>query len=173
MVMDLYECDRHLYAAFGLICLACFMMYIFLCCMLFSCFNIDVSVFIFGKKLCRAYAIMLYTCRIKIKFFFILSYLILMLTCFLMAMDRYECGHLSLDWLVCNRDGPVWMSPDLLRFTCCLMVMGLYLCLGCLVFKWLWAYMSADAGIRLTCCVMVWPYVKTGSFIQNVGINKN
>jgi hypothetical protein len=33
----------------------------------------SVSVFIFGKKLCRAYVIMLYTCRIKIKF----SYLIL------------------------------------------------------------------------------------------------
>jgi hypothetical protein len=31
--------------------------------------------FIFGKKLCRAYVIMLYTCRIKIKF----SYLILIL----------------------------------------------------------------------------------------------
>ena len=67
---------RHLFAVFVLICLACFMMCIFLCCMLFYCFNIDVSVFIFGKKLCRAYVIMLhvYTCRIKIKF----SYLILM-----------------------------------------------------------------------------------------------
>jgi hypothetical protein len=64
---------RHLYAVFVLICLACFMICIFLCCMLFYCFNIDVSVFIFGKKLCRAYVIMLYTCRIKIKF----SYLIL------------------------------------------------------------------------------------------------
>ena len=64
---------RHLYAVFVLICLACFMMCIFLCCMLFYCFNIAVSVFIFGKKLCRAYVIMLYTCRIKIKF----SYLIL------------------------------------------------------------------------------------------------
>ena len=63
---------RHLYAVFVLICLACFMC-IFLCCMLFYCFNIDVSVFIFGKKLCRAYVIMLYTCRIKIKF----SYLFL------------------------------------------------------------------------------------------------
>ena len=67
---------RHLYAVFVLICLACFMMCIFLCCILFSCFNIDVSVFIFGKKLCRAYVIMLYTCRIKIKF----SYLILILS---------------------------------------------------------------------------------------------
>ena len=65
--------SRHLYAVFVLICLACFMMCIFLCCMLFYCFNIDVSVFIFGKKLCRAYVIMLYKCRIKIKF----SYLIL------------------------------------------------------------------------------------------------
>jgi abortive infection bacteriophage resistance protein len=43
--------------------------------MLFSCFNIDVSVFIFGKKLRRAYVIMLYTCRIKNKV--ILSYLIM------------------------------------------------------------------------------------------------
>ena len=67
---------RHLYAVFVLICLACFMMCIFLCCMLFSCFIIDVSVFMFGKKLCRAYVIMLYTCRIKIKFsYLILSYL--------------------------------------------------------------------------------------------------
>ena len=65
----------HLYAVFVLICLACFMKCIFLCCMLFSCFNIDVSVFIFGKKLCRAYVIMLYTCRINIKFsYLILSY---------------------------------------------------------------------------------------------------
>jgi hypothetical protein len=43
--------------------------------MLFYCFNIDISVFIFGKKLCRAYVIMLYTYRIKIKFsYLILSY---------------------------------------------------------------------------------------------------
>jgi hypothetical protein len=40
--------------------------------MLFYCFNIDVSVFIFGKKLCRAYVIMLYKCRIKIKFSYLL-----------------------------------------------------------------------------------------------------
>ena len=66
---------RHLYAVFVLICLACFMMCIFLCCMLFSCLNIGVSVFIFGKKLCSACVIMLYTCRIKIKFsYLILSY---------------------------------------------------------------------------------------------------
>jgi hypothetical protein len=63
---------RHLFAVFVLICLACFMMCIFLCCMLFYCFNIDVSVFIFGKKLCRAYVIMLYKCRIKIKFSYLL-----------------------------------------------------------------------------------------------------
>ena len=63
---------RHLYAVFVLICLACFMMCIFFCCMLFYCFNIDVSVFIFGKKLCRAYVIMLYTCRIKIKFSYLM-----------------------------------------------------------------------------------------------------
>ena len=63
---------RHLYAVFVLICLACFMMCIFLCCMLFYCFNIAVSVFIFGKKLCRAYVIMLYTCRIKIKFSYLM-----------------------------------------------------------------------------------------------------
>ena len=66
---------RHLYAVFVLICLACFMKCICLCCMLFYCFNIDVSVFIFGKKLCRAYVIMLYTCRIKIKFFYLISHL--------------------------------------------------------------------------------------------------
>jgi hypothetical protein len=66
---------RHLYAVFVLICLACFMKCIFLCCMLFSCLNIDVSVFIFGKKLCRAYVIMLYTCRIKIKFSYLIRHL--------------------------------------------------------------------------------------------------
>jgi hypothetical protein len=43
--------------------------------MLFYCFNIDVSVFIFGKKLCRAYAIILYTCRIKIMFSYSYSYI--------------------------------------------------------------------------------------------------
>jgi hypothetical protein len=63
----------HLYAVFVLICLACFMTCIFLCCMLFYCFNIDVPVFIFGKKLCRAYVIMLYTCRIKIKFSYLIN----------------------------------------------------------------------------------------------------
>jgi len=51
--------------------------------MLFSCFNIDVSVFIFGKKLCRAYVFMLHTCRIKIKF----SYLIL-------SYEYFLLGHL-------------------------------------------------------------------------------
>jgi len=82
------------YAVFVLICLACFIMCIFLCCMLFYCFDIDVSVFIFGKKLCRAYVIMLYTCRIKIKF--CLSYLIL---CYVISIFYPSSGR---DSIICH-----------------------------------------------------------------------
>ena len=101
---------RHLYAVFVLICLACFMKCIFLCCMLFYCFNIDVSVFIFGKKLCRAYVIMLYTCRIKIKFsYLILSYLHMSITLWAHFSSVTRCTRYNLIWYkVCQ-----WLQVDL------------------------------------------------------------